>query len=609
MKTKIFTCIALAGLLAGGCDTFDDLLDVENYAQYDTSTFPKTEKDAIQAVNAMYKPFAQMCTDVQHMEFFRNNAASDEMFGGTSLSGTYCHASDRFMDDKADGSQSAWKRAYEGVFRANWVLESIPEMDDALFSSVDFKNYLIGQAYFMRAAYYWNLAEKYETAPLVLATAPVNLPRPTADEMFEQIANDFVAAIRTMPAKYGYTTADDYVGRATKYAAEAMLARVWMFYTGFYKKADLAGISKSEIISYLKDVRDNSGFALEKDQREIWTYTNEYSSGFAYDADFGTYINRENLHWVGNHSKETIWGISFSLNSSSVGYNKYTENCSLRNSSSRPDDKIYPYGNGYSYCPVNPNMVKEWLEDPDYGEADKRLWGSVLAADDVVKLHPWMEGQPVELPNHVGDKSKEVERTLFHNKKYINTCCYSDGLKSSIYRNFFYAYSNMATSNNTDTSQRGTLIVMRFADVLLMLDELEGTVTGMNQLRARAGLAPYDSYTFERLEKERHYELCFEACRFRDLRRWYPEKAGEIILNNQLGAPLTYLGNVVQGGWCDLPSNGLVSRYAKTRGFWKISTSEIQLSNGVLTETPGWEDSDNWLFSNGMLPYPDKVIK
>ena len=312
-----------------------------------------------------------------------------------------------------------------------------------------------------------NLAEKYETAPLVLATAPVNLPRPTADEMFEQIANDFVAAIRTMPAKYGYTTADDYVGRATKYAAEAMLARVWMFYTGFYKKADLAGISKSEIISYLKDVRDNSGFALEKDQREIWTYTNEYSSGFAYDADFGTYINRENLHWVGNHSKETIWGISFSLNSSSVGYNKYTENCSLRNSSSRPDDKIYPYGNGYSYCPVNPNMVKEWLEDPDYGEADKRLWGSVLAADDVVKLHPWMEGQPVELPNHVGDKSKEVERTLFHNKKYINTCCYSDGLKSSIYRNFFYAYSNMATSNNTDTSQRGTLIVMRFADVLL----------------------------------------------------------------------------------------------------------------------------------------------
>lgn len=70
-------------------------------------------------------------------------------------------------------------------------------------------------------------------------------------------------------------------------------------------------------------------------------------------------------------------------------------------------------------------------------------------------------------------------------------------------------------------------ILVRYADVLLMLDELEETVTGMNQLRERAGLQKYDSYSFERLQKERRYELCFEGMRFNDLRRWYPDNAGK----------------------------------------------------------------------------------
>ena len=312
MNTKIFTGIALASLLVLGCSTFDDVLDRTNYTQYDTSSFPSNEKDAIEAVNAIYGPLASMYTNPENVAIFRNNLASDDMFGGGSTTNAPAQAMDRFMDNKADGSQTNWKHCYSGIFRANWAIQSIDEMNDDLFSSKDFKNYLLGQAYFLRAVYYWELAEKYEGVPLILETSPVNYPRASAEEIFESITNDLLKAIQLIPAKYGYTTESDYAGRATKYAAEGILARVWLFYTGFYKKTEMFGVSKADIISYLKDVRDNSKFALESDQRNIWPYTNEYGSGFAYGTDFDTYVSRENLHWVGNHSKETVWGVHFS---------------------------------------------------------------------------------------------------------------------------------------------------------------------------------------------------------------------------------------------------------------------------------------------------------
>ena len=72
---------------------------------------------------------------------------------------------------------------------------------------------------------------------------------------------------------------------------------MWLFYTGFYKKDSMAGITKSQVISYLEDCANTSvsKFDLEDDPREIWGYTNEYSSGLAYNADFDTYVSREGL--------------------------------------------------------------------------------------------------------------------------------------------------------------------------------------------------------------------------------------------------------------------------------------------------------------------------
>ena len=87
---------------------------------------------------------------------------------------------------------------------------------------------------------------------------------------------------------------------------------------------------------------------------------------------------------------------------------------------------------------------------------------------------------------------------------------------------------------------------------------------------------------------------------------WYPKDAGKVIAENQKGAFIEYRGNVVPGGWCDIPGNGIAERYAKTRGFWMLSNAEIELSDGVLEQTPGFGPDDKWLFGNGDLPYPTK---
>lgn len=602
MKKILFTLAALI-LVIVGCDKIDSLLDTTNYQKADTSSYPKTEKDAEQLVNATYYTLHSLYGgSIFRINLFRRMIASDDFYGGGSTSSKETTAIDRLLTPSSDEDNSPWKSYYNGLHRCNFALEAISAMDDDLFTG-DNKDWYLGQAHFMRAFYLWELAERYETFPLTLTSEVENMPKASVDEIYEAIAEDLTNAINLIPAKYGYSRDNNQAGRATKYAAEALMGRVWMFYTGFYKKDTMAGITKSQVISYLEDCANTavSKFDLEDDPREIWPYTNEYSSGVAFGADFDTYVNREGLRWVGNHSKETVWGVHFSL--TGTAYNRLAEWIGMRNSAQRPDADSYPYAAGSNgNASVNPKMVQEWYEDPDYGPTDKRFYGSFMATnkESVERAYPWFKDGYVELPNFKGHDSKEIERTLFYPKKYQAVACYSDGTKSSLLNNFFHAM-NGAVSNNPKQGNKNDAIYIRFADVLLMLDELKETVTGMNRLRARAGLAPYDSYSFERLQKERRYELMFEGMRFNDLRRWYPEGAGQIIQDNQDGGYIEFKGKPTE--YKELPGRSFSQRYAKTRGFWMIPQTQIGLQEGMLTQNAGFEDGDDYLFVDGDLPY------
>ena len=62
--------------------------------------------------------------------------------------------------------------------------------------------------------------------------------------------------------------------------------------------------------------------------------------------------------------------------------------------------------------------------------------------------------------------------------------------------------------------------------------------SGLNAVRQRAGLNDI-TYSLAALKKERRYELCFEALRWNDLRRW-----GDVAekVKNQVGNKITNQG-------------------------------------------------------------------
>jgi hypothetical protein len=123
------------------------------------------------------------------------------------------------------------------------------------------------------------------------------------------------------------------------------------------------------------------------------------------------------------------------------------------------------------------------------------------------------------------------------------------------------------------------LILMRFADVLLMAAELGAPKAQeyLDKVRARVQL-PSVPATLENIKAERRWELAFEGIRFFDLLRWHEER---LLTENQRNMTI-YLTNA--GATTTIS----IAYRPETQGFLQIPASEIELSKGVLTPNPGW---------------------
>ena len=580
MKKNIFYLIAasLCVMFLAGCD---DFLDTQNLTKKDTSNFPVNETDAFQMVNGIYSVMNRNLADPEEDPFFIFDIASDDRLGGGSQSNIGAQGVDRLMNSYVNWMNPCWENRYKGINRANSALETIDNVTE--WSSPAKKEQLLCEIYFLRGFYYFNLAQVFNGVPLVLSTEPQNLPRNTPDEVYAQIASDLKAAIEHGPA----TRYPDFgIGRASKWTAEAMMARVWLFYTGFYKKADLplaegGSISKAQVVTWLEDCIQNSGYGLVSDQRNLWPYTNPYTR-----PDY-PYANDNNLEWETDENKESMFAVKMSNKGGwsadgQLRHNRIVEFYSLR----KTDATAFPFSvQGYSNGPVCEKLWTDWADDPDYA-GDYRRLGSIC-------------DRLVEIPNYKGDKAKEVENTNLLAKKYIGVEAWNED-HSTRYLSYGYYYGS---ENNRQTGLTQSLVLLRFADVLLMHSELtDGKAiyngkSGLNAVRQRANL-PDISYTLENLKKERRYELCFEAIRWNDLRRW-----GDVteIVKNQVGNQIL---NEAGSGTYKFTVD-FMQRYNDTQGgFFKIPEDQVTLSEGVLEQNPGWGDGTTW--TKGDLPYTYK---
>ena len=178
-----------------------------------------------------------------------------------------------------------WKVVYDGIQRANAVLRIMRKAKDLNTSdTVEFK----AEALFLRAWYHFEAKKMWNKIPFVdeTVTYEANNYHIKNDTSWAPIENDLLYAVNTLPSTQPAT------GRVNKWAAKAVLAKVYLFEKKF-----------SEALVLLQDIIDNGVTSL----------------GVKYDLlkNYSDNFNAEKE----NEDNESVFAAQSSVNDGSYGAN------------------------------------------------------------------------------------------------------------------------------------------------------------------------------------------------------------------------------------------------------------------------------------------------
>jgi hypothetical protein len=569
--------LVAAGLLLILCTGCEDFLDTENLTQKTTANYPGTLAEAKQMVTGVYNSLSLINANPQKSFLFVSELAADDRLGGAGTNDQLCQAVDFMMTSGMDMLDNFWTDRYAGVQRANTAIAKLGNFEG--YDSEEQKKQFLGEAYFLRGFYYYELASLFENIPVLTEAKAENIPQSDPNDTWGQIISDLKQAIELMPAR---KTAPAEAGHVDKYAAEAMMARAFLFYTGFYQKADVtlpdgSKVTKTDVIGWIDDCVNNSGYTLAGDFRNLWAYTNRLTvDDYTYTkgvtgidgqplkyAENDQAINPESMFAI-KYSKFADWGTT-------IGYsNGYALFFGIRGA--QPQENTFPFGQGWGAGPVTPSLWNAWASaEPN----DLRRKASICDIREELDPMGYVKGA-------AGWADFEQETDYWSKKWTPVSSKKADGTGYwETFEQDMYGYSSV----NFQLSNIHDLILIRFADVLLMQSELKEDAAGLNKVRARAGL-PAIAYSLPALQNERRWELAFEGVRWNDIRRWH---IAETVLAAQEGV------KIYRSGTADVNkahAGGYSTRYKATKGgFFPIPESEIELSDGVLKQNAGWENT------------------
>ena len=491
IKISLFASVVMTAFIFTGCEKF---LDKDPQGSLTQESFPVSASDAMLATNAVYAPLRlnsyhsgiYPLMDIMSDDARKGSNPDDQ----ASTIGPY----DNFtFINTGDELSSWWSTLYQGIKITNVVLEKVPAivMDESL------KERYLGEAYFMRALYYFDLTRAWGGVPLVTdLNPPLKMARATRDEVYGLIVQDLKNAIDRLPEWTTYPAEE--TGRASKGAAKSLLAKVYLF---------MDDPVNAEI--YALEVINSGKYKLET------VFTDACG------------IN-------GEHSQESVFEIG-AVGQENVSGNQYGNVQGVRGTPNR----------GWGFNRPTPDLRNSFEED------DPRLKGTIIDLGDV------LDGILIE-----GD-GQTPDITTDNDGNVIETECYN---------------RKVWTPGTDVPSQFGhNRRILRYADVLLMAAEAlnennkpSEALIYLNLVRKRAregneAILP-DITTLNKTEltniirEERRHELALEGHRFFDLVRW--EIADDVL------SPLGF-----QAGKHEL---------------FPIPQNEIDLSQGVLEQNPGW---------------------
>lgn len=225
MKNSIFLLTLASVFTLSACNK---QLDQQPISTATTATFYKIPSDFVQGVNAAYTDLRNYPGRLLNLSEIR----SDNIYG-VSVTVRDWDPINSFSPGIASNTyvEEAWTTDFNGIFRTNIVLDQIAK-NGALINSATLAARLQGEARFLRAFYYFDLIKYYGKVPLVdhplTAVEATTVGRSSVEDIYKFIIADLQFAIANLPASYTGTD----VGRATKYAAEGILAKVYMARSG-----------------------------------------------------------------------------------------------------------------------------------------------------------------------------------------------------------------------------------------------------------------------------------------------------------------------------------------------------------------------------------------
>ena len=235
MKKHSWKYLLLLVIVTAGCEEF---LDTEPRAVSTEANFFNDPNNAIRAVNAIYDPLTwgqngnTLPVDFSHSyEFIVGDILTDDAVKGSTDSDL--PGITELEEWRATAANAniitLWYNPWVGIYRANIAINNLPDapLEEA------FRNRLLGESYFLKGYYYFLLVRVFGGVPLL--DEPLNPDDVTAGDFQRASIEDsyaftfdlFRRAIELLPERSGYNSAD--LGRATKGAARAYLARAYMY--------------------------------------------------------------------------------------------------------------------------------------------------------------------------------------------------------------------------------------------------------------------------------------------------------------------------------------------------------------------------------------------
>ena len=511
--------IILLGIILSSCKKNIDLYPLSNSTvQTYYSNTSEVQTALVGAYNGMQKPLLE---EWKLTELRSDNTLMGST-GTTSAPNLDLTLLDIFTPPTShQGNYNYWISSYYNIRNVNTILNSLSinyndtsgvlNYDNLTIpvSDADRKN-IAAEATFIRAYHYFNLVRLYGGVFLIhepidpIAATLVN--RTSVSQIYKLIIADLKNSVAFGNATKFTSIASANLGRANKWCAEALLAKAYLS-TGVASDKALA-------IPLLQDVIANSGYSLQISYPNIFSTSNEMNS-------------------------EIMFAIRYKAGGLGLG-STFPNTFAPENSGSAI---VNGDGKGYNYpAMADLNIAYKTIETKGQTTKDSSkvvltlantnvLPGMYVSGSDIqegTKVTS-VVGTTVYISLPVKSTSIVTNSSIIHFDKDLRKVT-NIGFYSPSNAPKYYPKKLVSPVTITNDAENDW-VVLRYADVLLMLAEAQGNIpaslTTINLFRNRAGATPLVSTDvattaqFEAaLATERRLEFAFENNRWFDILRF-----------------------------------------------------------------------------------------